>query len=63
MSSHSDNPHRHPDPASLSDDELQELVQELEVALTQSQPGTHRHSQIEVAIDELMAEAERRAGS
>lgn len=61
MNSTPDNPHRHPDPSSLSDDEVQDMVRELEVALTQSQPGTHRHSQIEAAIDELMAEAERRA--
>lgn len=48
------------DPTTLTDDQLQAAIVELEVALTKSQPGTRAHSQIEAAIDRLMAEADTR---
>lgn len=57
MTSH---PHLHTDPATMTDEELQTAVRELEIGLTQTQPGTYEHNRIEAAIDAMTKEAERR---
>lgn len=48
-------------PVDMTDDELQEAVQILEVDLANSQYGTRGHSNAEAMLNAVMAEAERRA--
>ena len=55
--------HLHTDPATMTDEELQVAVAELEVGLTNTQPGSYEHTRIEAAIDAMVQEAERRATS
>ncbi len=56
-------PHLHTDPATMTDEELQIAVAELEVGLTQTQPGSYEHTRIEAAIDAMTQEAARRASA
>lgn len=50
-------------PAEMTDDELQQAVQLLEVDLAKSQYGTRGHENAEAMLNAVMAEAERRAAA
>jgi hypothetical protein len=48
-------------PEDLTDDQLQEAVPALEGELAATQFGTRGHSAVEAKLDQVLAEAQRRA--